>query len=88
MDLETKRGGVSLDFYNQWLRPWRKYNWYDFTVLHLTLEYSPYKNSAEVQLGLLGLNLRIVVWRRYAEPLPLTVEISLSDWPDKKDQNA
>jgi hypothetical protein len=65
MDIEFKTWGLSLDFYSQWevLRG-RTWNWIDFTVLHLGFEHSPYKASNEVQVGILGLNLTITVWKR------------------------
>ncbi len=43
-----------LDFYCQWVDLFRKCHWYDFTIIHLAFELSPYKYSNEVSIGLLG----------------------------------
>ena len=41
-----------VDFYSQWGGGG---NWYDFTLIDISGEYSPYKGSCELELGLLGL---------------------------------
>ncbi len=66
MDFGFKTWGISLDFWSQWRLPWgKRWNWYDFTVIHLEVEHSPYKGSNEASVGLLGLNLRVTVWKRF-----------------------
>jgi hypothetical protein len=50
----SKTRGWFVDWYNQWPGLFSDSNWYDFTVVHLTGEYAPYKSCVEVQIGLLG----------------------------------
>jgi hypothetical protein len=65
MDIEFETWGISLDFWSQWTLPWKN-NWVDFTLIHIGGEYSPYKASSELCLGLLGLNLLVTVWKRHS----------------------
>lgn len=68
-----KRRGWFFDFYNQWpgvLRP-RDHAWQDWTLtlLQVTGENSPYKRSWEVEVTLIGFNLRATyVYRDTDEP--------------------
>lgn len=54
-DIEIKRQRFSIDVYNQWAGLFNKGNWNDFTVIVIEGEYSPYKSSFEMVLGLLGI---------------------------------
>lgn len=57
-NLPTDR--LSADFYNQWPGLFDSTsNWYDFTLIKVEAEYSPYKGSVELVLGLLGFILII-----------------------------
>ena len=51
---EIKRQRFSVDFYSQWKDLRRGVNWYDITLIVVEGEYSPYKGSADVTIGLLG----------------------------------
>ena len=51
---EIKRQRFSVDGYNQWKDFGRGINWYDLTLIVIGGEYSPYKGSVEVTVGLLG----------------------------------
>lgn len=69
-DWKFRNGGISIWFYEQWLPFFvrkNNWNWYDFTWINFTHEWSPYKNSAEITFGLLGLNVGIVFWKKIEE---------------------
>jgi len=51
---EIKRQRFSVDYYSQWKDLVGGVNWYDFTLIVIEGEYSPYKSSAEFTIGLLG----------------------------------
>jgi hypothetical protein len=51
---EIKRQRFSVDVYNQWKDLTGGINWYDFTLIDISGEYSPYKGSAEITIGLIG----------------------------------
>ena len=47
------------DFYEQWSGFFPPRNWVDFTFIHFAAEYSPYKGSCDVELALLGFQIRV-----------------------------
>ena len=51
---EIKRQRFSVDGYSQWKDLTGGGNWYDITLIVIEGEYSPYKGSAEITIGLLG----------------------------------
>lgn len=52
------RTRFNVDLYNQWPGLFdSESNWYDFTLIQIEGEYSPYKSSAEIVLGLLGFKI-------------------------------
>lgn len=46
--------GWHFDFYQQWTQFFGSCNWYDFEIVRLSFELSPYKNSREFSIFLLG----------------------------------
>lgn len=51
--------GWHFDFYQQWTQFFGSCNWYDFEVIRLSFELSPYKNSREFSIFLLGLGFTV-----------------------------
>jgi hypothetical protein len=57
---DGKKVGWFFDWYNQWPGIFsRDSNWYDFTLVHFTFEYAPYKSCFELQVALLGLSATV-----------------------------
>lgn len=51
-----------IDIYEQWSGLFSLTgNWYDFTFIGLSVEYSPYKGSCELEVSLLGVRVTITV---------------------------
>jgi hypothetical protein len=66
-DVAIERKRWQINFSNQWkaLFSKNKFNWYDFTIINISGEYTTYANSFEVNLGILGFNIYIVYRRDF-----------------------
>lgn len=53
---------IGFHWWMQWT--FSKCNWYDFTLINIAGEYSPYKASAELTIVLLGLGVTIEVYHK------------------------
>jgi hypothetical protein len=51
--------GLFASFRQQWTDLFRRCNWYDFTVIQLQVEYSPYSDRWELDAGLLGVTMNL-----------------------------
>lgn len=54
-----QRRAISFDFYNQWSGILGRCKWYDFTLVNIEGEFSPYKGSVEFSLALLGFRVMV-----------------------------
>lgn len=64
--------GWSVDFYQQWTQFFGRCNWYEFEIVQLSFELSPYKNSREFSIFLFGFG--VVVTFCHEEP-PFVAEV-------------
>lgn len=51
--------GWHFDFYQQWTQFFGSCNWYDFEIVRLSFELSPYKNSREFSIFLFGFGVTV-----------------------------
>lgn len=86
--MDDKQQRWFCDLYNQWgafLSPGTQ-NWIDFTFVKITVEYSPYKGSCEIEAWLLGVGLCVTYLydRTFNDEMDRRVEEMLAD-PKKLD---